>query len=142
MMTLNALRHGSRSVTCNYTNACLYLVSAFTRWRLSRLRLRISNCSLLLIYLPRKDERLSRPGWLWSLISCRSKRNDKRNDSVYLTCSKKLIQVERRTGKVRRSKTNVLPTVPCNQQAGASAVCRRISGSPAPTYTLCTDNFS
>jgi len=23
-----------------------------------------SNCSLLLIYLPRKDERLSRPGWL------------------------------------------------------------------------------
>jgi len=38
--------------------------SAFTRWRLPRLRLRISNCSLLLIYLPRKDERLSRPGWL------------------------------------------------------------------------------
>jgi len=29
-----------------------------------RLRLRTSNCSLLLIYLPRKDERLSRPGWL------------------------------------------------------------------------------
>jgi len=27
-------------------------------------RLRISNCSLLLIDLPRKDERLSRPGWL------------------------------------------------------------------------------
>jgi len=24
----------------------------------------MSNCSLLLIYLPRKDERLSRPGWL------------------------------------------------------------------------------
>jgi len=23
-----------------------------------------SNCNLLLIYLPRKDERLSRPGWL------------------------------------------------------------------------------
>jgi len=34
------------------------------RWRLPRLRLRSSNCSLLLIYLPRKDERLSRPGWL------------------------------------------------------------------------------
>ena len=31
---------------------------------LPRLRLRISNCSLLLIYLPQKDERLSRPGWL------------------------------------------------------------------------------
>jgi len=25
---------------------------------------RTSNCSLLLIYLPRKDKRLSRPGWL------------------------------------------------------------------------------
>ena len=34
------------------------------RWRLPRLRLRISNCSLLLICLPRMDERLSRPGWL------------------------------------------------------------------------------
>ena len=29
-----------------------------------RLRLRTSNCSLLLIYLTRKDERLSWPGWL------------------------------------------------------------------------------
>ena len=47
-------------VTCNYTNACFCLVSVH---RLPRLRLRISNCSLLLIYLPRKDERLSRP-WL------------------------------------------------------------------------------
>jgi len=28
-----------------------------------RLRLRTSNRSLLLIYLPRKDERLSRPSW-------------------------------------------------------------------------------
>jgi len=37
---------------------------AFTRWRLHRLRWRTSNCSLLLIYLPQKDERLSRPGWL------------------------------------------------------------------------------
>ena len=37
---------------------------AFTKWRLPRLRLRISNRSLLLIYLPRKNERLSRPGWL------------------------------------------------------------------------------
>ena len=42
--------------------------SAFTRWRLHRLKWRrgghlIAN-SLLLIYLPRKDEQLSRPGWL------------------------------------------------------------------------------
>ena len=29
-----------------------------------KLRLRTSNISLLLIYLPRKDERLSQPGWL------------------------------------------------------------------------------
>ena len=28
------------------------------------MRLRTSNCSLLLIYLSRRDERLSRPGWL------------------------------------------------------------------------------
>jgi len=26
-LTLKALRYGSHSVTCNYTNACLYLVS-------------------------------------------------------------------------------------------------------------------
>jgi len=32
--------------------------------------LRISNCSLLLIYLPRKDERLSRPGWLKAPRGC------------------------------------------------------------------------
>ena len=37
---------------------------AFTRWLLPRLRLRTSYCSLLLIYLPQKDERLSWPGWL------------------------------------------------------------------------------
>ena len=62
--TSKALRHGSHSVTCNYyTNACLYLV-AFTRWRLPGPRLRTSNHDLLLIYLPRKDERLSWPGWL------------------------------------------------------------------------------
>ena len=61
--TSKALRHWSHSGTCNYTNACLYLVSV-TRWRLPRLRLRTSNCSILLTYLPRKGERLSRPCWL------------------------------------------------------------------------------
>ena len=35
-----------------------------TRWNLPRLRLRTSNCSILFICLPRKDERLSRPGFL------------------------------------------------------------------------------
>jgi len=38
--------------------------SQYTRWSIRRLRLQTSNCSLLLIYLPQKDERLSRPGWL------------------------------------------------------------------------------
>jgi len=61
--TSKALRHGSHSVTCNYTNACLYLVS-FHQMAPPRLRLQTSNCSLLLIYRPRKDERLSRPSWL------------------------------------------------------------------------------
>ena len=41
----------------------------------------VADCSLLLIYIPRKDERLSRRGWLkqrtvyarkWSPVSCRS----------------------------------------------------------------------
>jgi len=45
-----------------------------------------SDCSLLLIYLPRKDETLSWPRWL--------------------TCSGQFTNI---TGKVRRPKTNVLP---------------------------------
>ena len=61
--TRKELRHGSHSVTCNYTNSCLYLVSVH-QMAYPKLRLRTSDCSLLLIYLPRKDERLSRPGWL------------------------------------------------------------------------------
>jgi len=62
-LTLKTLRHGSHSFTSNYTNACLYLVSVH-QMAPPRLGLRTSNCSLLLIYLPWKDERLSRPGWL------------------------------------------------------------------------------
>ena len=64
--TLKVLRHGSHNVTCSYTNACLYLVSIHQK-KLKKegaMRLRTSNCSLLLIYLSQKDERLSRPGWL------------------------------------------------------------------------------
>ena len=57
------LGHGSHSVTCNYTNASFYLVGvhqiAFPQTEVANI-----NCSVLLIYLPRKDERLSRPGWL------------------------------------------------------------------------------
>jgi len=47
-----------------FTPMPAFTSQAFTKWRLPRLRLRTSNCSLLHIYLPRKDERLSRPGWL------------------------------------------------------------------------------
>jgi len=36
----------------------------YTRRRYHRSLCRKSNCSLLLIYRPRKDQRLSRPGWL------------------------------------------------------------------------------
>jgi len=51
------------------------------RRRRRKLRLRTSNCGLLLIYLPRKDKRLTRHGWVtysgrfthkWSPICCRS----------------------------------------------------------------------
>ena len=62
-LTLKALRYGSHSVTCKLYHTCLYLVSIHQMAH-PRLRLRTSNCSLLLIYLPRKDERLSWPGWL------------------------------------------------------------------------------
>ena len=52
-------------VTCKLHRTCLYLVSIHQMANPDgRLRLRTSNCSLLLIYLPRKDERLSWPGWL------------------------------------------------------------------------------
>ena len=40
--------------------ACVYLV----RWRHHSLRWQTSNCSSLLIYRPREDERPSLPGWL------------------------------------------------------------------------------
>ena len=54
----------NHTVLLAITPLSAFTSQAFTRWRLLRLRLRTSNCSLLIIYLPRKDERLSRPGWL------------------------------------------------------------------------------
>ena len=63
LFTLNALRHGWCRFTCNYTMPA-FTSYAFTRWHLPKLRLRTHNRSLLLIYLPQKDERLSQPGWL------------------------------------------------------------------------------
>jgi len=87
------------SFTCNYTNACLYLVSVHQMAPLKRLH--ISNCSLsrLLIYLPWKDERLSRPGWL----------TYSRRFTHISGHPSAAGQVERRTGKVCQSKTDVLP---------------------------------
>ena len=66
---LKALRYGSHSVTCKLHRTCLYLVSIHQMAH-PRLRLRASNCSLLLIYLPRKDERLSWPGVWFLLVFC------------------------------------------------------------------------
>ena len=61
--TSKALRHGSYSFTCKQHHACLSFV-AFTRCHYHRNRQQTSNCSSLLIYRPRKDERLSWPSWL------------------------------------------------------------------------------
>ena len=73
---------------------------AFTRWRLHQLRWWTSNCSSLLIYRPRKDER---PSWL--ILSGRFTH----------TVVTRQLKVERRTGSVRRPKTGVRPTVLRNQ---------------------------
>ena len=62
--THKALRHGSHSFTCKQHHACLSFVSVHQMAPPQQLTQQTSNCSLLLIYRPRKDERLSRPGWL------------------------------------------------------------------------------
>jgi len=68
---------------------------------------RTSNCSLLLIYRPRKDEKLSWPSWL----TCSG-----RFTHILVTCR---LQAERRTASVRRPKTGVLPTVLWLNEIGA-----------------------
>ena len=62
--THKALRHGSHSFTCKQHHACLSFASIHQMSPPQQLRQQTSNCSLLLIYRPRKDERLSWPGWL------------------------------------------------------------------------------
>jgi len=62
--THKVLRHGSHSFTCKQHHACLCIVNVHQMSPPQQLRQRTSNCSLLLIYWPRKDERLSWPGWL------------------------------------------------------------------------------
>ena len=64
IFVVHARRSGmGYSFTCSYINVCLYLVNV-QHMAPPRLRLRTSICSLLLIYRPRKDERLNRPDWL------------------------------------------------------------------------------
>ena len=65
-----------------------------------RLRLWTSNCCLLLICLPRKDERLSRPDWLTY------SRRFTHSPTLVIT---RQPQVERSTAKVRLSETDVPP---------------------------------
>jgi len=55
--------HGSQSFTCNYTNGCLYHVSVH---QMAPPQTEVADIYLqpTTHYIPRKDERLSRPGWL------------------------------------------------------------------------------
>jgi len=64
--TYKALRHGSHSFTCKQHHACFSFMSVHQMAPPQQLRQQKSNCSLLLIYWPWKDERLSWPGWLTS----------------------------------------------------------------------------
>jgi len=73
--TLHSRRSGTdhTALPANYTVYIGYIVSIHQMAH-PRLRLRASNCSLILIYLPRKDERLSWPGWLvtqWDSLPAR-----------------------------------------------------------------------
>ena len=56
-VTLKALRHRSHSFTCNYTNACLYLVSVH---QMAPPQTEVAACGHLIAasYQPRKDKRL------------------------------------------------------------------------------------
>ena len=62
--THKVLRHGSHSFTCKQHHPCLSFVSVHQMSPPQQLRQQTSNCSSLLIYQPRKDERLSWPSWL------------------------------------------------------------------------------
>ena len=119
-LILKALRHGSHSLTCKKT-PCLPL--AFVRvhqMALPRTVVTTSSCSLLLIYRPRKDERLSRPIWL--TYSGRFT-----GISGYLSAA----GGAHNTGKVRRSNASVLrlrhatnqPLADTNAQLLSYAMC-------------------
>jgi len=64
MYSLKALRHWSHRSTCKLHHACLSFVSVQQMALPVTDVYQTSSCSLLLIYRPRKDERLSWPGCL------------------------------------------------------------------------------
>ena len=69
-LTLKVLRYGSHSVTCKLHHTCFYLVS-ICQMAHPRLRLRTSNCSLLLIYLPERMKGwVGLGGWLRNETVC------------------------------------------------------------------------
>ena len=105
-LTLKTLRYGSHSVTCKLHHSCLYLVSIHQMAH-PRLRLRTSNCSLLLIYLPRKDERLSWPE-ITTEIAFWLPGATPRPDSEYAECKKSPLKADKhvlRTGKACLTKS-------------------------------------
>jgi len=61
--SLKAFRHGSHSFTCKLHHACLFFVSIH-QMALPLTEAADIQCSLLLIYRPPNDDRLSWPGWL------------------------------------------------------------------------------
>ena len=89
---------------------------AFTRWRHQSEVELIWWIALLLIYRPRKDKRLSWPSWL----ACSGR-------FTHIVVTRRL-QAERRTGSVRRPRTDVLPTVLHNQPV---SVCAMSSQAPS-----------
>ena len=62
--TYKALRHGSHSFYLQTTPCLPFLSGVHQMSPPQQLRQQTSNCSSLLIYRPRKDERLSWPSWL------------------------------------------------------------------------------
>jgi len=88
---------------------------------------------LLLIYLPRKDERLSWPSWL----TCSGR-------FTHIVVTRRL-QAERRTRSVRRTKTGVLPTVLRMKRAGDTNVhifIRQVAFSVIEFYVVVSDFMS
>jgi len=83
--------------------------------------------AFLVIYLPRKDERLSWPNWL----TCSGR-------FTHIVVTRRL-QAEHRTGSVRRPKTGVLPTVLRNHgyHVQSPGMCGTLSDSSVLLLYLC-----